>query len=197
MLIDCKPITVTRLLAAVFSGGVAVSSAWADLLHYQANWVGLGNAASATAVITIDIDLMLNPGSHMMSGGPGPGPGQPVNAVSLTVSGAANPAHNGVFTHADFFGFVLVTTFPLSLSANWFGQPQAVGTWGTNVNETHDFNLFGIGNSPSGTWFYELTAGGGFGETMRMTDFAIIPAPAPALLLFVGGLAVARRHRQT
>ncbi len=178
----------SRVVSSVLSGLVVLLScnmSQAAIIDYSATWSGaaFGNNANANAIITVDTSLLANPGNNDFFSSPGSF-GAAITNVVLTVSGAS--AGNGTFTNADFSFYVFNWNTALNLNAELVGQPQNTGgPWGTNASQagwdgSHDFNLFAATvNAPNGTFYYELTTNGGFGDSMYLTSFAPVDQAVP------------------
>lgn len=189
MRLNCGVFALSAAAALAASAG----SASAVVVPFIAEWAN--SASGATAVAYFDLDIAdvnanYNPGSYLLSFA-----GSPLSNFTITVAGASSG--NGTWVQSDFGTVYLVTTLALNPLVEWVGQPQAVGTWGTNTNLTHDFNIFAsTAGGPIGTWYYELTTNEGLGETLFLTSFRPVPAPAGVAVLGLTGLvAVGRRRR--
>lgn len=170
------------LLASALSAGSAQAAVITQ--YFVFSGASLGNTATATGSITFD------PGSADQSFGI-----SSPNDISVTVSGAT--AGNGTFGRSSFSDFVFNSGgIALDFSRDLVGQSG----WGSGT--TGDFNLFGSGGSaPVGTWYFELTANGGSGDTMALTSMGpsgAVPEPETYALMGIGSLALAwaRRHQQ-
>jgi hypothetical protein len=171
-------------------------------MHFAAKWAS--TTTSARAVATFDLaqpPLLHNPGDNSM------GFGTVLKNLKIRVYGAA--AGNGAWTQTDYGGMAFSWPVAVNTAVEWVGQPQdersrwGVGAWDPYFTETHDFNLASGGGrlgvafyqpsaerdgqlmlptprAPTGTYYYQLSANGGTGDTMLLTSFAPIPSAVGA-----------------
>ena len=161
-------------------GLAAVTPAFADDLTFNLAWSGaaLGNTAAATGTITIDDSQLNNPGYNNTNNSSNAF----VKALNITVTGAG--AGDGKFSLSDFAFEVLDTHGgTLNLTKPLIGQPTSGAAFGTtHDNSSGDFNVFRSGaspNAPTGTFYFQLTTGGGSNDPMYLTEFQPIGLPPP------------------
>ncbi len=206
------------LLASVFASAHAGDP---SPTRYTLEWSDSGGIVTASGFIELDRDLVTTPGDYVWNL-----PDPAVLDFEVTVSGSA--AGDGTFTEADYQTIIFNTNGgALDLDAELVGQPTDGDPWGTpSGGNGGDFNIFingadgtgdrygepaqpqGGGAPPQGTFFFEITANGGAGESMLLTSFR--PAGVPefqtvptlsklgialllGLLMAIGVFAVARR----
>ena len=188
------------MIRNIVVGGVAAlalaGSAHAAVETFNVNWSGasFGNAATATGFVTLDT-TNVNIGTQNSI------PTSDVVNLGITITGAGSG--NGTFGLSDFGSIYFAAPSALDFSKELIGQPLSSGsTYGTsNGGSGGDFNLFSNGANaaaPNGTWYFQLTANGGGGDTMQVTSIApAVPEPANAALLLAGlgmlGFAARRR----
>jgi hypothetical protein len=200
---------------AFFSGSSLFPPAKADVFQtFDVEWSSGGtNPATASALITFDITNLPNPNPASNSAL------SPVSnfitALSLTVSGASNPAGNGTFGLSDFISnldhpnaFAWSTNgATLDLTKQLVGQTGGslpASGWGScTTGACGDFNLFGTGTAPVGTAVFTLTtySNSTSGQAMVLTSFAPVPGPIagaglPGLIAAASGLMVWWRRRR-
>ena len=182
-----------HVAAVVIALGVSGLGAAHAATTFEIDWSGasFGNSAVATGFITVDTSLLPNVvGFPVYTALPDPA----VTALSVTVSGSS--AGNGTFTLADFNQFTFSTPVALNLSQELIGQPVGGGcTFGTSTGScgdsvSGDFNLFGIGNAPTGVWYFDLMTAGG--DQMLVTSISsasissAVPEPATWAMMLLG-----------
>jgi hypothetical protein len=165
----------------------------AERVSFDLEWSGvsLGNSATATARITIDPQRLVNPGNTEFD---------TLTDFSIRVSGASSG--NGLFDRTDFDRIFLSTgSQAVDFSRQLVGQPTSVNPWGTSMpgDTGGDFNLFRSSSSPdapNGTWYFELSTGGG--ERMLLTSFRPASGSAAAgSIMHPPGLQTAFTNRAT
>jgi len=183
----------TLLQGAVFAVAAlflfAATPAQATPITFNVFWSGAfyGNTASASGFVTIESTGLPNPG--------GTSDYSFVVDVSITVSGASSG--NGTFNRADFTLWDWGTNgATLDLTRELVGQPTNGNPWGTHAPPTifpnsGDFNLFGTGGAPQGTWYFLLTTNNGAGDRIVLTSMTpSVPEPAVLTMLAVGGVGL-------
>lgn len=177
-------------LAALFSAAQASAQ---TPVEYTLEWSDATGSTTASGFIVLDRDLVTTPGDYVWTL-----PDPAVLDFEITVSGSTNG--NGTFTIADY-GLIIFNTNggALDLDAELVGQPTDGDPWGTPGGSGGDFNIFAgggggqggtgnrydnaptprgeIGLPPIGTFFFEITANDGAGESMLLTSFR--PAGTP------------------
>jgi hypothetical protein len=184
-------------LAFVVLGPLSTSHLSAAVVAYNVSWSGaaLGNAATATAVISLDTAAApVSTSVHQAIAMP-----SWLVDLQLTVVGATSG--NGTFQKSDFSRLVWFTNGgTLNLNQELIGQATTGSPWGTaNLNTSAgDFNLIKASGSPSapnGTNIFVLTPSGS-GDSMRLVSFAPVPEPSGAALLLTGLAVAAGRRRR-
>ncbi|MFK8014647.1 MAG: hypothetical protein AB8G17_04345 [Gammaproteobacteria bacterium] len=176
------------------------AQAQAALLTFNLGWSGesFSNTAVATAVLVVDDTLLPNPGSTGDNGQAVLLAELGIVSFDMVVTGAT--IGDGAYS-IDTFAAVTWNSgaLGLDLSTELVGQATDGNPWGTSDGFSGDFNVFSLdGFSPSGTFFYQLTTAGGFGDNMLLTNFTPVPiGPAlPLLVSAVGALGLLRRPRR-
>jgi hypothetical protein len=167
-------------LAVVFLAGA--EPALGKDLDFLASWsgAGLGNAASAHAILTIDDTELLNPGYNHTSSNPF------LVDFTLTVVGASSG--NGIFTLDAFDSIVLYTgpgnpgDLPLDFTRDLVGQPTGSDSWGTpSGGAGGDFNVASaVPGTPTGGWFFEICTDAGGGDCVDLIAFEPLGAASPS-----------------
>jgi hypothetical protein len=162
-----------KSIVALAAGCVALAApAFGEDLKFLATWsgAGMGNSATASALITIDDTVLLNPGQNDTSSNPF------VVDFRMNVSGAASG--NGSFNLSDF-GYIILHTGPgnpgdlaLDFTQELVGQPTGADPWGDTGAGGGDFNVFDASpGAPEGIWFFTVCTDEGSGDCMELTSF--------------------------
>jgi hypothetical protein len=183
-------------LAFVVLGPLSTSHLSAAVVVYNVSWSGaaLGNAATATALISLDTAAA--PVSNTVH----ESIGMPSWLVDLQITVVGATSGNGTFQKSDFSHIVWFTNGgTLNLNQALIGQATNGSPWGTAFNSTAgDFNLVrasGSPSAPSGTNLFTLTPSGS-SNSMRLVSFAPVPEPSGAALLLTGLAVAAGRRRR-
>ena len=183
-----SPLLSTLALVALFSAAQAGAQ---NPVEYTLEWSDATGSTTASGFIVLDRDIVTTPGQYSWLL-----PDPAVLDFEITVSGSASG--NGTFTIEDYSEIIFFTNGgALDLDTELVGQPTDGDPWGTPGGNGGDFNIFAgggggqggdrydtaptpqgdIGLPPIGTFFFEITANGGGGESMLLTSFR--PAGAP------------------
>lgn len=177
------------LMKSMILGAALAVAASAQATVFTVKWSGAGFGNDASAIGHFDINTAAFPelgGNQTVPGFPNPD----FQLLDLTVSGAA--AGNGSFTERDFAGFTFAAFSPLNYSQELMGQAMTNGcTFGDfgacYGGPSGDFNLFNASAAaPNGTFYFALTADGGYGDSMAVTSILAVPEPASWALMLVG-----------